>query len=150
MLGQIVIDFAGEPRVFNLAKLGMRMEYEDLVGRGTQDVLHRLTTGAATFREVREAIRLGLIGGGMEPNKALVLVRRYVDERPRAEAVPLAQHILAAEIVGVPDEPVGKAPAAGDTNEAAPASSGQTAASPAPPSMEPRPHSDSPRAQPMP
>lgn len=141
MLGQIVIDFAGEPRVFNLARLGPRMEYEDLVGRGTQEVLHRLTTGAATFREVREAIRIGLIGGGMEPNRALVLVRRYVDERPRAEAVPLAQHILAAEIVGVPDEPVGKAPAAGDTNEAA--SSGPTAASPAPPSTEPPQRSDS-------
>ena len=39
-------------------------------------------TGDAWPHEVREVIRLGLIGGGMKTDRALVLVKRHVEGRP--------------------------------------------------------------------
>ena len=56
----------------------------------------------------RETIRLGLIGGGLDPVKARNLVLRYADAQP-AKAVLLAQAILSTWELGVPDEALKKA-----------------------------------------
>lgn len=58
--------------------------------------------------EVREIIRLGLIGGGMKPPEALARVQRYVDERPLLESMQPAVLILTAALAGAPDDEVGK------------------------------------------
>lgn len=52
----------------------------------------------AKLKHYRETIRLGLIGGGMAPNDALVLTKRYVDERPLSESVACAHQILKAAL----------------------------------------------------
>lgn len=70
----------------------------------------------ARAKHYSETIRLGLIGGGMDPVKALTLVRRYVEERPLHESVAVAEAILRAAIErvhspGLGDEPSGEAEA---------------------------------------
>ena len=42
-----------------------------------------------------------VLGGGLKPVEALVLVKRYVDDRPLAESIPTAYAALMAALVGV-------------------------------------------------
>jgi hypothetical protein len=117
------------PHTFRLA-LGQLRELQDKCGAGPIEVLDRLRERRWRVEDVREPIRLGLVGGGMDPLAALVLVDRYVDQRPSlAENVRHAQGILIAALIGVPDDPVGKAAAERTA----------TAGSASPPSTEPAP-----------
>jgi hypothetical protein len=64
-------------------------------------LLHSAATAPLPFARLKhlsETIRLGLIGGGMAPVAALILVKRYVDERPLHESVAIAGAILRAAI----------------------------------------------------
>lgn len=65
--------------------------------------------------DVRETIRLGLIGGGMTPSDAYLLVATYVDARPLAENISLAAEVLLHAVIGDPDDPVGKPEAETET-----------------------------------
>lgn len=60
-------------------------------------------------QEISHIIRLGLIGGGTKPEDALKLVRAYVEARPPLENVQFAYAILAAGVMGAPDEKPGEA-----------------------------------------
>jgi hypothetical protein len=111
-------------------------ELQEKCNAGPATIFQRICSGAWYVNDIRETIRLGLIGGGMPATKALSMVQRYVDDQPLGENVPVAQAILLAVIVGVPDEPVGKAPAA-ESPEA-------TAESPSPPYTDSAQQSDSP------
>lgn len=59
--------------------------------------------------DIREVLRLGLIGGGMKPVAALQLVRRYLDERPIDESRDVAYAVVLAGLARVnsaePDPP---------------------------------------------
>lgn len=100
---------------------------------GSIVVLNRLLTFSCFIPDIRETIRLGLIGGGMDPIKA----RKFVDEHFVAgkilEHVGVASIVLGTAINGASDEPVGNAVAA----EEAETTVSQTAGSPSPPSTEP-------------
>lgn len=71
-------------------------------------LLERLAGKHWRVGDISAAIRLGLIGGGLEPAKALSLVEAYVEKRPPLENVPLAYAIVAAGVQGAPDEPLKK------------------------------------------
>jgi hypothetical protein len=66
--------------------------------------------GHASASDCREVIRLGLIGGGLDPVDARKLVERYVDTQPVVKAWVLAAAILRAAVEGY--EPPKKAPPA--------------------------------------
>lgn len=121
----------GEHR-FRLA-IGQLRELQEKCGAGPLEILDRLATRRWHVDDVRETMRLGLIGGGLEPFKALALVRHYIDDRPLMESVPAAQAVLMAALVGVPDDDVGKEGAEESTNDG----------SASRPSTEPEPQSDS-------
>jgi hypothetical protein len=106
--GTVVLNFAGADRAFNLAVISVALEHQDLCDAGPNQVLNRLLAGTWRIQDLRETIRLGLVGGGMKANEALVLVRRHVDGKPWGETVPLARTIMMAAIVGVKDDDVGK------------------------------------------
>ncbi len=53
--------------------------------------------------DIREIIRIALVGGGITPTEALRLVRRYVEERPLTESMPVALSAIEAFLFG-PDE----------------------------------------------
>jgi hypothetical protein len=107
-------------------KWGFVIELQEKCDAGPHYILQRLQIGQWLVQDISETIRLGLIGGGMEPGKALGLVQTYVEARPLLENHGLAMAILAAAIMGVPDEmpdddaPPGEGEDAGEL-EAAPA-----------------------------
>ena len=63
------------------------------------DGLRRLS-----YAEITETIRLGLVGGGAQPEEAAALVATYVPARPLIDANYLAVGILTALWIG-PEEP---------------------------------------------
>lgn len=76
--------------------------------------LLRSIGGDWRVNDVREPIRLGLIGAGMTPTDAMILVSRYIDQLhkyPLADNVPLAAEIVMHAIMSEPDDPAGKATA---------------------------------------
>lgn len=104
--GAITFDWADGAHTFRLA-IGQLRELQEKCDAGPQVLLRRLSDGSWRVDDVRETIRLGLVGGGAAPTRALDLVRVYVDDRPLLENVGPAQAILMAALVGAPD---GEAP----------------------------------------
>ncbi len=99
----IRLDFGADEQRFAL-RIGELRELEELRHAGTGAIYRRCLTGDWHIDDVREIIRLGLIGGGMGPEKALKLTRLYVDERPWAESHLIALAVLDAAISGPPLE----------------------------------------------
>lgn len=124
--GTRTIIWAGGEDVFCLAKVGLILELEEKCDAGIAAVMKRLVDNVWKLHDVREPIRLGLIGGGMDPEKAMAAVKRHVDDTPLTSSVLLAYQIIAAVMVGVKDDLVGKGEAA---EAATTASSTQTDAS---------------------
>jgi hypothetical protein len=87
--GEITLPWADGDYAF---RLGFRQigEFEEKFDGSFLAYCQRLAGGDAKFNEIREIIRLGLIGGGMEPAKALSLVKGYVEERPPSESLAIA------------------------------------------------------------
>lgn len=106
--GTRTIIWAGGEDAFCLAKVGLILDLEEKCGAGIAAIMTRLGDGSWRLNDVRETIRLGLIGGGMDPAKAMAAVKNHVDEQPLASSVLMAYEIIAAVLVGVKDDPVGK------------------------------------------
>lgn len=117
--------------------IGQLRELQEKTDCGPMELVNRLLRGTWRVDDVRETIRLGLIGGGTEPTRALSLVMRYVDARPLAESVPMAQAILSVLLFGLEEDKPhrGKAPAKGKAS--------RTEGSPSPTSTEQEPSSAS-------
>lgn len=138
------------------------VELQTLTGAGPFELYARLSAGFPKFEDVRETIRLGLIGGGIgwkgrdltadppvegvevkvTPALAARLVSTYVDTYG-SEAHSwhtsrlIAQSIIGAGLVGMPDEEPGQKKAPEGT-EADPSPSA-TDESASPPSSPPSP-----------
>lgn len=96
------LDWANGSYTFRMG-WGELIKLQEEVDAGPWMVLQRLSTGAWGVKDISAIIRLGLIGGGLEPGKALALVRDYVEERPPAENLSFATGILYAAVQGAPD-----------------------------------------------
>lgn len=94
-------------------------ELQDKCDAGPEYIRVRLSTSAWRVEDIRETIRLGLIGGGLPFDKALKLVGYYIDDpdRPLGEHVLTAHEILSAAIYGVPEDEPGKTEAGAATTE---------------------------------
>jgi hypothetical protein len=116
--GSLSFDWADGHHAFRLAIAQLR-ELQDKTGVGPAALFDRLASRQWKVDDLRETIRLGLIGGGMDPFDALVLVKRYVDDRPLMENVLPAWRILSAALMGPEDDQPGKeaAPAAATESE---------------------------------
>lgn len=106
--GTRAIVWANGEDIFCIAKVGLILDLEDKCKAGFAVVMARLESGTWGINDVRETIRLGLIGGGMKPEAAMAAVRRHVDENPLAHSVLVAYEVVKAAMFGVPDDPVGK------------------------------------------
>lgn len=134
---QIMLRWADSDYLFRLP-LGMMEELQEKCNAGPKWIYNALGDDSWRISYVRETIRLGLIGGGCDPIKALNLVRRYVDERPWMENILIAQTILGASLIGAEDEQPGKSEAAKESAEDHSASL-NGGSSPLPQSMEMQP-----------
>ncbi|TPL49232.1 gene transfer agent family protein [Mesorhizobium sp. B2-4-4] len=100
---KVTLDFADGTYPFRVG-WGEFAELQEKTDAGPFVVLGRLMDRTCRTADISNVIRLGLIGGGMEPTKALALVRSYVEDRPPAENLPIAQAVLMAACMGAPDE----------------------------------------------
>jgi len=111
--GEVTEPFGDGKHTFRLGITQLE-ELQEKCDAGPAFVLRRLIAFEYLVSDVRETIRLGLIGGGMEAKPALLLVERYVDDldkTPFAESAGLASAILNAAIFGPDDDQLGKPPA---------------------------------------
>lgn len=79
----------------------MIAELERLADTGIGVVFNRLMSNTFHHADLHQIIRLGLIGGGMNPEQALRLVETYGKDRPITEVLPLALDIISARWLGV-------------------------------------------------
>lgn len=105
---------------------------------GPQYALHQISAGGrhASFKLVGDIVFKALVDGGLKPEEARRVRVRWVDNRPLAESLRIAQVFLAVCLNGVPDEPPGKPE--GETQPTPPPTSPE-ARSDMPPSTDTRP-----------
>lgn len=97
---------------------------------GPMKLYEMLTNGEWNVEDVRETLRIGLIGAEMAPIEAMRLVRRYVDEVPDWTVnCKVAANVVAAAVLGWEIEPLGKSQGATDSTR-------QTIDYPSPPSTQ--------------
>jgi hypothetical protein len=120
--------------------IGQLEELQEKCGVGPPKIAWRLGTSEWRVADVRETLRLGLIGAGMAADQAATLVRRYASDGQLLENVLPALLVINAAIQGTPDEPLGKDEGA----ETEGSTETETPSSPSPPSTSSAPHSDSP------
>lgn len=122
----VTFDWGDGEHRFRLA-IGQLRELQDKIGVGPFALYSRIDLGTWMVDDLRETIRLGLIGGGAKPAEALALVRHYVDDRPLMESVDPARTIIGAALAGDPKDTVGKErPEESATNGSASPSSTET------------------------
>jgi hypothetical protein len=118
--GAMELDWADGTYAFRLTVAGL-LELESKSGAPIAVIVDRVHRGGHNLNDVRETIRLGLIGGGMAPDKALRLVREQIDDK--LGEVGLTYHwqtaraILLVVWVGFQEHPL--APATGEGAETA-------------------------------
>src|SRR5262245_63212698 len=142
--GEVELTWGDGEHKFNIAKLKCILELEDKCGVGVAEIYSRISNGKWKFNDIRETLRLGLIGAGMMPDKALRLINRYCDDRPWTESLLTAQAVLIAAMVGVPGDEFQKKAEAERAKENQ--SITPTDGSSVPPSTDSAPPSDSTRA----
>lgn len=137
----VSLKWADGEHTFRLA-IGQLRELQEKCNAGPLTILNRIMGGSWFVDDVRETLRIALIGGGMSAEQALKLVERYVDPGPLLENgnVRTAQAVLMASLMGAEEEPVGK-----KKRKAAQETNSQTERSPSPPSTEPEPSLATPR-----
>ncbi len=106
--GEIELTWGDGPHKFNIAKIKSVLELEEKCEAGIAEIFQRIRSDRWHINDVRETLRISLIGGGMTPDKALSLINRYCDDRPWAESLQPAMLIIMAAMVGVPGDEVGK------------------------------------------
>ncbi len=147
--GTRLIAWQGGEHNFCLAAAGDIFTLEANCKAGIAGIHRRLLGGEWFLNDIRETIRLGLIGGGMAADDAMQLIKSSVDANPRglAPSIVVAIAVLEAVIIGVPDDPVGKNQAS-EAKTQGHVSSTTTAASGAQPSTESAPASAGRRVRP--
>lgn len=105
---RITLQWADGDYDFRLS-LAQLEELDEKLAVGPLALYRRLVDGTWRVLDVREVIRIGLIGGGQKPQDATRLVRRYVDaEADWIEHARIAAAIVGAIFVGWEHEPLGK------------------------------------------
>lgn len=101
---QIKLPFADGEYTFALTWAG-GTEWEEKTGRMLFNTFNLMVSSQTGFMtDVREIIRIALIGGGLAPTEAFKLVKRYVEERPLAETMPVALAAMEAFLFGPDDD----------------------------------------------
>lgn len=103
----VTLDWADGTFPFRLG-WGELAKLQEACDAGPFVILDRLGSGACKIEDISNVIRLGLIGGGMEPVPALKKVREYVEGRPPAESRLTAIAVLSAGVYGAPEEDIEK------------------------------------------
>lgn len=111
--GSITLVWGDGERVFRLA-IGQWRELQECVNRrrlligastiGPMELCKALEANNAWPDDIRDVMRIGLIGGGAKPTEAHRLMTHYFDPVPPLENMRPAYIVLTASLIGVPDE----------------------------------------------
>jgi hypothetical protein len=113
-MSRVTVAWAGGEHDFCLTLGGLRA-VQDLCNAGPMLVLRTLADGSWRVDTPITVMRHGLIGAGMADTEARDLVLRIAETHPLADLVVPAYRVLAAAMVGVEDDPVGKPSGAAET-----------------------------------
>ncbi|MFZ2252622.1 MAG: gene transfer agent family protein [Minisyncoccia bacterium] len=116
--------------------IGQLEELQEKCDAGPEAVFNRIASGTWMVADVRETLRLGLIGAGMEAIKAAILVDRYAGSGSLAAHKDTAQRVILGALVGAPDEddPPGGPP--GETPDSPEEKSGSDGSTPTAPQWD--------------
>jgi Phage tail tube protein, GTA-gp10 len=95
--------FAGQERSFDL-RIGEIQALERACSCGIFGLLMRIGSHQAYAADIRETIRLALIGGGETDAASTTLIMAEIDGRPLSEHLPLAAEIIKSVIDGLPQQ----------------------------------------------
>lgn len=95
---EITAFFGDQEYQFRLT-LDLVVELERQAGAGIGTLSKRVFAGQFAIRDLIEIIRLGLIGGGLDPKRAKELTDTYCN-RPVMEYAPIAIDVLCALMFG--------------------------------------------------
>lgn len=98
-------DFGDGRHTFRLG-WGEMVKLQEETDHGPLLIAENLASADAKPEWAATVIRLGLIGGGMEPATALKMVRSYVEPYPLQPSARLAAEIALAGWQGAPDETI--------------------------------------------
>jgi hypothetical protein len=102
-MSKITMPFGDSDHDFKLTIGGLK-ELQEKLSVGPLALFNRLISGEWKVEDAREIIRVAAIGGGMSPVDALVLVKRYCDDRPLLESIEPALKIMSAALSGTTKE----------------------------------------------
>lgn len=120
---RIELPWGGDMRVFRLGLKELR-ELQYKTGAGPEALYRRIRAGEWHVDDLRETLRLGLLGAGMETKEVIkLLVAHFPGAQGLAPHKEPAAAVLLAALVGPADDPAGKAGRGGKkTKETAAAS----------------------------
>ena len=124
----VVLTWPGGEHSFRLA-LAQLEGLQQKTEAGPEWLLMRLRAGQWAATEVFEILRFGLIGGGMEPVRAMTTVQGAFERHPLVQFKVPALAILMAALYGPVDDPAGKDSPAGETTPPESADAGSSAPS---------------------
>lgn len=114
--GTITLPLGGAEYPFRIA-VGQWRELQESINKprveigappiGPMTLIRSLGQLDAWPNDVREIVRLGLIGAGMKSDRALVLIKQYVEPSPLEHSFT-AVAILQRAMFGPPDDEVGQ------------------------------------------
>ena len=84
--------------------IGQLEELQEKCDAGPEEIFDRISSGKWRISDIREPLRLGLVGAGMDPIKAAILVDRYAGPGSLAMWKDPAQRVILGALVGAPDE----------------------------------------------
>lgn len=113
MQGLVELNWPGGEHAFRL-RLGELQALQEKCDAGPEMVLQRIRLGVWQVNDLFETLRFGLIGGGMDRDAARKMVIDAFERTPLMEFKTPAIEVLAAALIGVPDDPAGEPLPAGD------------------------------------
>ena len=132
--GKIDLDFGDGHYEFRLGWKEL-ISLQERTDAGPFFLQQRMLNGDWRVQDISETIRFGLVGAGMTPVEATRLIRLYVERRPLLESLPVAMGIIAAALIGHPEEkPLGEA--GGGEAKGSASMTSQTADGASPPSSD--------------
>jgi hypothetical protein len=98
--------FVGDGKYDLCLRIDELIQLQEKLAVGPTVLAQRLYSGEWLVEDIRETIRLGLIGGGMPHRQAFDLVEGYVKEGYLLDYTSIAANALYAALNGVEDEPL--------------------------------------------
>lgn len=93
-------------------RIGELITLQEKCDAGPYAIAARLSDGTWRVQDIRETLRLGLVGAGTKQEDARRLIEQHVDRVPLADNVGNAQAVVLSAVIGVDDESLGEQTAA--------------------------------------